>query len=573
MFDLNEFSSLGLMYGENTYTDENGIVKYTTKLTDEEYLRWQTSSYKDEMYYISTNNKINEFLSKLDDSNVTTMRKLDKIILDEIKKNPTKEAEILDFYNTVSKSLNHNTIEFNAFLQNESLISSYKKAYQYLKENNLVDYKIVIIDSNKQNLYHAANIEDFYSLKQNLDEWNVVFFDKNGNHIRTDVGITSDFKNIEEAKTSTGQIKYDANITKNDRKILLENSSKKVLDNDGNLLYVEKYQKSATVEGKYDIIREYSDGHSYKIGLVETSRAGDVIIEKTLVSESGVKTDYNYSESPNGSRLSYTKITDANGNVVFENKYQYKVINGKHFVTIENGVKYDIQYKTHILGHNEIVVTRSDGASVSISVGKNSIDSSAVLSKDLLPLLKQMPGSFYFDIDQYGLEKVGLNIDNVQKNNAHYDSQKNLIAISKEWKDSNFTFAHEFGHYKDEFLKVSSDPEVYDTFMRERKALIENQSQFESRQMNYFIDAYCRRTESIEGSISEITAEINAFLYASNTDPNIELRGQYLQQYFPETFAKVANKLRSNTASVKPQVNLANAAMHNKPVKSTGFGL
>ena len=90
--------------------------------------------------------------------------------------------------------------------------------------------------------------------------------------------------------------------------------------------------------------------------------------------------------------------------------------------------------------------------------------------------------------------------------NAHYNQKRNLIAISKEWKDANFTLAHEFGHYKDEFLKVSSDPEVYDTFMRERKALIENQSQFESRQMNYFIDAYCKRTESIEGSISEITA-------------------------------------------------------------------
>ena len=40
-----------------------------------------------------------------------------------------------------------------------------------------------------------------------------------------------------------------------------------------------------------------------------------------VIPETGVKTDYNYSESPNGSRLSYTKITDANGNVVI-NEYK-----------------------------------------------------------------------------------------------------------------------------------------------------------------------------------------------------------------------------------------------------------
>ena len=95
----------------------------------------------------------------------------------------------------------------------------------------------------------------------------------------------------------------------------------------------------------------------------------------------------------------------------------------------------------------------------------------------------------------------------------------------------------------DKFLKVSSEPDVINTYMKERKALIENQSQFEAIQLNYFIDAYTRRTESIEGSIQEITAEINAFLYASNIKPEIELRGQYLQQYFPETFAKIADKL------------------------------
>ena len=35
-------------------------------------------------------------------------------------------------------------------------------------------------------------------------------------------------------------------------------------------------------------------------------------------------------------------------------------------------------------------------------------------------------------------------------------------------------------------------------------------------------------------------SDIIAYLYSNNTKPNIELRGQYAQQYFPETFAKIA---------------------------------
>ena len=81
--------------------------------------------------------------------------------------------------------------------------------------------------------------------------------------------------------------------------------------------------------------------------------------------------------------------------------------------------------------------------------------------------------------------------------------------------------------------------------MRERNNFINNNTQFEGNQMNYFIDSYTRRTESIEGSISEMVAEINALIYSSNANPQIELRSQYLQQYFPETYAMVAKLLTS----------------------------
>ena len=165
----------------------------------------------------------------------------------------------------------------------------------------------------------------------------------------------------------------------------------------------ERYIKSESVPNKYNIYREFSDGKKYKIGLAEVSKNGNIVIEKTLITSKGMKTDYNYVEAPDGSRLSYTRITDANGKVIAENKYKYQILDDCHFKTTENGTEYYIQYNDSALG-NYVRVTSSDGRQVMLPIGNNFTLSSGVLSKRLLPLLKRMPGSFYFDIDKYGLK-------------------------------------------------------------------------------------------------------------------------------------------------------------------------
>ena len=85
-------------------------------------------------------------------------------------------------------------------------------------------------------------------------------------------------------------------------------------------------------------------------------------------------------------------------------------IDDNHFETIENGVKYNIEYL-----ENKVVVTKDNGDVVEITIGDNSRDGS-VISRDLLPLLKRAPGSFYFNLNKYGLQKIY--IDNNIKNNA-----------------------------------------------------------------------------------------------------------------------------------------------------------
>lgn len=522
-------------------TDNENIIGLA-QLNDIEYDRWQTSPYKGKLMFVSSNDNVNKFFLSLDKKYVEYLKTIDKYILEDIAKAPKDEKDILNFYEHLLNSLNNDTWEFCEVLKGENL-PAYKKAYEYLKEHNIGNAKIALVDSSKDNIYSNENIYNMFKGKT-ADDWNIVFFDEQGNFIRADVANKIESHKTENIKTDTRNIEFQTETKKNakSKRDILINSVKKIRDNNGKLLYTERYEASYDIANKFNIIREYPDGKKYKIGLAEVSNAGDIIIEKSLVSEIGVKTDYNYLETPNGSILSNTRITDKNGNVIFNNNYQYKVIDNNHYSTVENGVKYDIQFKK-----DKVTVTRDDGKSVSISLGNNSVGLfNAVLSKNLLPILKNMPGSFYFDIKEYKLKKIGLDINDVEENNAHYDNTKKLIAISKGDSDSNFILAHEFGHYRDEFLKVSSDPDVINTYMKERKALIENQSQFEAIQLDYFINAYTRRTESIEGSIQEITAEINAFLYASNMKPDIELRGQYLQQYFPETFAIITKKLTNH---------------------------
>lgn len=516
------------------------------KLTDEEWNRRELHPNKDNLNYVSESDDINNLLAtlkhnqanhqKFSCTNIERERKIENIVSQMVEKSANKEKTLAMLHNLLlDKKLS--TYDFLSKISDSNFMAKYEKAYDYLIENEIPNTQIVFINPDKRNIYRAGNIRDLFGEKQ-TDNWDLMVFDNEGNFIRRNQGNTSNTSVSEIIETESSKQKYRASINTQGEHELLITSKKEVFGNNDEPLYTEFYVKSNAVENKYDIYREFPDGKRYKIGIAEHSNNGDVIIEKTFEHKNGVKTDYNYFETPQGSKLAYSKITNKNGSTIFENKFNYKVIDENHFKTNENGVEYDIKYSS-----SSVTVTRQDGEKVSIKIG-SSTSRFGVLGKELLPILKKMPGSFYFKIKEYGLNKIGKEINNVSENNAHYSSEKNLIAISKEWGDGVFTLCHEFGHYIDQFTGISKESDIIDTFKRERDAFTKQESVFEANSMHYLIDAYCRRTEDMQGSISEMVAEVNGFLYASNTDPNIELRGQMLQQYFPETFAKIAAKLR-----------------------------
>lgn len=374
-----------------------------------------------------------------------------------------------------------------------------------------------------------------------------VIFDAEGKTVRRSVLEQQEGLLEEKFETNNNSSKmsstYDLSVA--DFKKMVS-STKEVKDNQGNLLYIEKYVESKDAPGKYNIIRTDASGREWLIGLAEHSESGNLVIEKSLQGTDGTKTDYVYSESPKGERLSVTKITDKDGNVLLNNSQKFKVIDENHFQSVENGETYDIQFS-----EDKIVVKKDNGETVEFKIDDR--DSKLYINPNIVPLLKQLPGSILMDIDKASLTEIGVGIDNVEDDNAHFDSNNNVVSISESVsaKDKGFILLHELGHMKDldGNKRIVENEELIEIFNEELQDFKENQSSIEEAAVSYLINDGA----FLGGGLPEMVAETNAFLYANNTWDLNEQRGHYLQQYFPKSFAKIAELLKD----FKPKDNLA----------------
>ena len=392
--------------------------------------------------------------------------------------------------------------------------------------------------------YNELSVDEVtgnYIVKQSKDLY--LIFDKEGNFIQkslkstTETDETSIINSKEELNTNNLHSILESNWQTKEHAKLLMDSEKIEYDSNGNILFKERYIRSKDIPSKYEIWREDANGRKYKIGSAEKTPNGTIIIEKALTSINGTKNQYVFIEDPQGQRLVKTRIIDKDGNILFTNKQVFKKINENHFISIENGVKYDIRYY-----EDKVVVTKDNGEKVEISIGENGINTKNVLSKDLLEVLKQLPGSIYFKIDKYKLNKIGKEIDNVSEENAHYSHNKNIVSLSNELagKDGIATLLHELGHYIDRHTEIYADSEILATYEKERKELFNSATQSEIEALAYFVSL---EDTNSGGAITELIAETNALLYSNNNWEKTELRGELLLKYFPETFSLVAKKL------------------------------
>ena len=460
---------------------------------------------------------------------------------------PHNKAKILDYLN--------NDISINSIddlLEMENILS--KAEFDKLKNsfNSVVDYCKT----------HNIKYDHLYILENKEFQ---VLLDENGYSY---LAFDADGKMIQESilDSTNPNFSKESLIDKNgDRSILARIESeplgyedfafytdniKTVKDVDGNFLYKEFCLKSKDVEGKFDVWREEANGKKYKIGLAEKTPAGEIVLEKTLVANDGTKTDYNYMQSPNGSRLVYTKITEPDGKIT-ENRQQFKIIDNNHAVSIENGMKYEIEYQT-----DKITVTKDNGEKVELSIGSNERESEGIISKDLLPIIKMLPGSVLCDIKEFGLKKVWLNTNKANEGNAFFVANSGTIELSEKNSapKNACILLHELGHYRD-YFKFRKNTELNNIFKTELETFNKTATKIEKNAIDYLINIE-RPGSSLKpgGMQTEFIAETNAIMHSANFAPFIEMRGQYLQKYFPKTFAKVVELLKeTGVQEYKPE--------------------
>jgi len=317
---------------------------------------------------------------------------------------------------------------------------------------------------------------------------------------------------------------------------------------------LEEYRPSTDVEGKFDIVRTDSNGKEYIVGLASHSINGETtIVEKTLYGVDNTKTDYFYAEGTDGGRMSYTKITDNDGNVLFENKFKFKKLDDNHYQSVENGITYDIEYT-----QGKIIVKNSNREMTEIPIIDHNLLSTYEemlvdidnfphgVSDEIIQSVKKLDGSTLMSINKFGLKLLCISRDAAHKNNAQYNMLMHSILVSPERQNSDFILQHELGHYVDYSNDIHSNKELLEIYNQERDALVKNGSYQEFEEMAYFT-SFNHINEG--GAITEMIAETHALLSSSNGWDMIESRSALLQQYFPKTFAKIAQLLTAAKTS------------------------
>lgn len=478
------------------------------------------------------------------------IRLIDEIITNEkLNKNNFVESNITKILRASNSSASVDIlikiISDNKLSQNKELMNN---VGNYMRLAAIYGTERISKILENKEFYENSNInftEPMHNIKTNTTEFKCkdgskITFDRNGNFVNIKKNVIQDSAETEHIETQNSKIDYVTNWTKHDGFRQLVDSSKKIYDENGKLLYEEVYELSNEVDNKYNIYRIEPNGQKYAIGLAEKTPSGEIVIEKTLVSNFGDKTQYVYIESPSGERIIRTVIRDNTGKILCDNNFKYKQIDENHFETTENGITYDIKYF-----EDKVVVIKNGNESAEIKIGDNAKGTDGVLSKEILPLLKHLAGSTLFSISKYGLNKIGKNINNVTAKNAHYSYENNLVSLSDELSNELAILTHELGHYIDFQTNMHDNKELISIYDKEKFNFYRMGSNSEQVEMLYITDVRNDPLGREYGGINELIADTYSLLNSNNTTSLIELRREYIQQYFPKTFAKIAELMQA----------------------------
>ena len=322
----------------------------------------------------------------------------------------------------------------------------------------------------------------------------------------------------------------------------------RVIKNKAGKVVRKEYTAPSEVNGVFDIVYEDAKGNKTQVSEGHyDKKTGITTVKKNMTSLNGTRTTYSYEDDPKGNRIVDYKITDKNGKVLLDKSSTFEVVNDNKFISTRNNEKYEITVDKHDIN---VVDMNNPKRQARISID-NQIKGN---KEKIMKSLKAMPGEELFKVAQTTKKLVG-NKDVLE---SYYDPSNKEIHSG----ENLFVILHELGHARDYRdvdgssdeayadtvdMAIQEDPEVQKVYDKERKAFNKAFPDTRRDHIDYFINKVTHYGGEL-GGLGETIAESNALLTTPKTHELLAIRSQYLQQYFPETIAKLSEKLSQEIA-------------------------
>ena len=329
-------------------------------------------------------------------------------------------------------------------------------------------------------------------------------------------------------------------------------------DEKGELLYTEVWKLSDVKKNALDIYYEYPNGQRELISSIEKNEAGDIIIEKTLTSSNGDKTNYVAIEGNGGSLRSY-EIKDKDNNLLLNRTQKTKIIDENHYSTetitqeknadgklVKDTRKYDVAFENDIF-----TVTDKSGLQIEIKLD-DIVEGGSRTKKYFAEILKQIPAE-----DLVLLKEMGIRLKSDYKHWSACFDGTSAIVFGPFIKNADrvMVFLHEFNHAKDHKLTytackatgknfgtsdITYDKEFRELYEEEANALYNNTARINEDFLDYFLNSL--NSNEKNRPLNEFIAETGAIQNIDLTNSS-SLRAQLLQQNFPKTIAYLTKKI------------------------------
>ncbi len=307
----------------------------------------------------------------------------------------------------------------------------------------------------------------------------------------------------------------------------------------------KEYSEPSEIKGIFNTKRVYNNGKIEEISSGKIDKnTGIKTVKKDMKSIDGTHTQYLYEDDPKGNRIVDYKITDKDGNTLYNHSEAFEVIDENTFISSKNNKSYEIKYsednkKLNVKDRNTNENTEIDLYSYILG-GK---------SEKLIPALKTVSGDELIKMKNNVTRLFQIDDDTAS---FYHPGRKDVTTC-----DTPYILLHELGHAKDmkqydtttfktkdatESLLLSADNDIKEIYESEKALFNDNFSNTQREHIDYFMNTTCHPSQT-NGALKESLAEINALLNTYNTIDRYSMRAEYLQRYFPKTIAKLAEQL------------------------------